>query len=298
MNLPDVTARPSPFNATKPTEPGTQPGSKPRTPPRLLQVVRVQALSHAMRRITLSGAQLRGFPVDRNGAHIKVFLPRAGQRHPVLPTLGVNGPVWPDAHLRPITRTYSVRRYCAATNELDIDFVLHGAASPASGWAQNALPGDTLGVAGPGGPDPLLKPAAQHILAGDLTALPAICALLEALPRTALGYAFIEIDHQDFRQAVSHSTQVQLQWVLRDDGLNAHENTLLQAVKTARLPLRDASLSAFVAGENSSVLAVRDYLRQRYGLQKRELYAVPYWHREQDEETYHQERHRIMDQVY
>lgn len=278
----------------------TAPAAAPvkRAPPRLLQVVRTQFLSDAMRRITLSGTDLHGFPEDRNGAHIKVFLPRHDQHKPVLPTLGPKGPVWPPAHLRPITRTYSVRRYCRTTNELDIDFVLHGADSPASGWALNAMAGDFLGVAGPGGPDPLLAPAAQHLIAGDLTALPAICALLESLPRRAQGHAIIEIDRDDFRQSVDNNTQIQLRWVQRKPGVNASDNTLMQAIQQARLPLTEGSLSAFVAGENHSVLAVRDYLRHTYGLRKSALYAVPYWHRGQDEETYHQQRHRIMDQVY
>lgn len=269
-----------------------------RTPPRLLQVIRTQFLSDVMRRITLNGRDLHDFPEDRNGAHIKVFLPRPDQHKPVLPTLGPKGPIWPAAHLRPITRTYSVRRYSSKTNELDIDFVLHGADSPASGWALNAIPGDFLGVAGPGGPDPLLAPASQHFIAGDLTALPAICALLESLPEQAHGHAVVEIDHEDFRQSIEHHTQIKLQWVLRKSGVNASDNTLMQAIQQARLPIAEGSVSAFVAGENSSVLAVRDYLRQTYGLRKSELYAVPYWHRGQDEETYHQERHRIMDQEY
>lgn len=287
MSLPEVAERPAPTAAPA-----------KRTPPRLLQVVRAEYLSDAMRRITLSGNDLYGFPQDRNGAHIKVFLPRADQHKPVLPTLGPKGPVWPPAHLRPITRTYSVRRYCVEKNELDIDFVLHGADSPASGWASNAIPGDFLGVAGPGGPDPLLAPAKQHFIAGDLTALPAISALLESLPTSAQGHAVIEIDHEDFQQPVVNPTQIQLQWVLREPQVAASDNTLLRTIKKAPLPLPGQSVSGFVAGENGSVLAVRDYLRETYGLHKSELYAVPYWHRGQDEETYHQERHRIMDQIY
>lgn len=287
MSLPEVAERPAP--AAAPAK---------RTPPRLLQVLRTEFLSDAMRRITLSGEALYGFPENRNGAHIKVFLPRPNQHKPILPTLGKNGPVWPEAHLRPITRTYSVRRYCPQKNELDIDFVLHGAESPASGWAVNAMPGDYLGVAGPGGPDPLLAPAEQHIITGDLTALPAICALLESLPTQSRGHAIVEIDHERFSQNIINLTQINFQWVLRDPRLNASENTLMQTLKTVSLPLPELSLSAFVAGENGSVLAARDYLRSHYGLRKQNLYAVPYWNRGQDEETYHQERHRIMDQEY
>lgn len=272
-----------------------------RAAPRLLQVLRTQRLSDAMQRVTLSGEELLGFPTDRNGAHIKIFLPRQDQKKPVLPTMGEKGPVWPEAHLRPITRTYSVRRYCAQTNELDVDFVLHGDRSPASQWAGQASAGDYLGVAGPGGPDPLLSPAPQHFLVGDLTALPAISALLEQLPETTKGHVLIEIDHHHHRQEITHNTQMTLHWVLRDPDIpprSAPRNALLSQLTTLRLPQPENPVSAFVAGENSMVLAARDHLRQAYGLRKHNLYAIPYWRRGQDEEAYHQERHSIMDQVY
>ena len=57
-------------------------------------------------------------------------------------------------------------------------------------------------------------------------------------------------------------------------------------------------LSALVAGENSLVLTVRDYLRTTFKLPKALLYAVPYWRNGQDEEGYHQQRHTIMDEEY
>lgn len=272
----------------------------PRTPPRLLEVVRTQRVSPHMQRITLSGQQLINFPQDRNGAHIKVFLPRAHQTQPQLPQLSAQGIVWPEANERPITRTYSVRQYRAETNELDIDFVLHDIAGPASAWAANAKPGDYLGIAGPGGPDALLAPADWHILAGDMTAIPAINALLEELPESAQGFAFIETDHAEDQIDLSNRTNIVVCWLLRDkqqkDGKPIE--VLLDAVKTIAPPIGVQSISAFIAGENHAVVEIRNYLRATYSLKKTRLYAVPYWRRGQDEETYHQERHRIMDEVY
>lgn len=261
-----------------------------RTPPRLLTVVKTERLSAVMQRLTFGGESLKGFPTDQNGAHIKLFFRKKHQEKLVLPTLSANGVVWPEAHQRPIARTYSVRRYCPDSQTLQVDFVLHGHDSPASGWAAKAKPGDTIGLAGPGGPDPLLAPAEQHLLTGDLSALPAICALTEQLPESAQGHVLIDIENDNHRLPIHAPKGISVHWVLR-----THPNALLDAVKALFL---GKNLSAFIAGENASVVAIRDHLRSKYGLKKRELYAIPYWHRGQDEETYHQERHRIMDQAY
>lgn len=286
-----------------------------RTPPRLLQVVRTARITPNLQRITLSGENLLGFPVHSHGMHIKVFVPRAHQQQPQLPQLTAQGIVWPAAHERPITRTYSVRQYRADVNELDIEFVMHPTSihklastpkaadinkidshgSPAASWASNAKPGDWIGIAGPGGPDPLLAPADWQLLAGDMTALPAIAALLENLPDSAQGFALIESDDAQDQIELIHPPGMVICWLERAvDG----SEVLLEAIKRIAPPLNAKSISAFIAGENNAVVTIRDYLRATYGLNKRSLYAVPYWRRGQDEETYHQERHRIMDEVY
>lgn len=268
-----------------------------RTPPRLLQVVRSQRIAPHLQRVTLGGESLHGFPVQSHGAHIKIFLPRAHQQRPQLPQLTEQGILWPPAHERPITRTYSVRAYRQLKNELDVEFVMHGegeASGPAAHWAAHAQPGDYLGIAGPGGPDPLLAPADWHLLAGDMTALPAIAALLENLHSAARGYVFIETDTIANQLDLRHPAGISIHWLERD----SRRELLLEAIKTVAPPIGVTSLSAFIAGENLAVVSIRDYLRTTYGLTKKNLYAIPYWRRGQDEETYHQERHRIMDEVY
>ena len=189
-----------------------------------------------------------------------------------------------------------MRKYCSEANELDIDFVAHGQSGRASGWAINAKTGDFIGVAGPGGPDPLLAPADWHILAGDLTAVPAISAILEQLPERATGQVFIEVDNLTDKHAIACPEGIVINWVLRD--ISGIKNTLVEAVGQVAPPAAATSMSAFIAGENASVLLCRDKLRNDYQLTRKQLYAIPYWRRGQDEETYHQQRHDIMDQVY
>lgn len=275
-----------------------------RTPPRLLQVVRSQRIAPHLQRITLGGESLHGFPQQSHGAHIKIFLPRAHQQKPHLPQLTEQGIQWPSAQERPITRTYSVRAFRQHENalgiteyELDVEFVMHGegaGSGPAAHWAAHAQPGDYLGIAGPGGPDPLLAPADWHLLAGDMTALPAIAALLENMPADAHGQVFIESNLAANEFELIHPAGINVQWLERDP----QRELLVEAIKKIAPPIGVTSLSAFIAGENFAVVSIRDYLRMTYGLTKKNLYAIPYWRRGQDEETYHQERHRIMDEVY
>ncbi|SFB87416.1 siderophore-interacting protein [Pseudoalteromonas denitrificans] len=265
-----------------------------RVPPRLLCLVRKHYISPNLLRVTLTGEALKGFPINKNGSHIKLFIPREGETKPSLPRLTAAGIEWPKN--RPITRAYSVRKYHPDTNELDIDFVAHGKSSPASGWAVNANEGDFIGVAGPGGPDPLLAPADWHILAGDLTAVPAISAILETLDSKASGHVFIEVDNLVDKHFIAHPSGINIHWILRD--VSRKKNALIEAINNVAPDIGVKSISAFIAGENASVIACRDKLRVDYQLTKKNLYAVPYWRRGQDEETYHEERHTIMDQVY
>ncbi|WP_087023192.1 siderophore-interacting protein [Thaumasiovibrio subtropicus] len=268
------------------------PKAPPLVPPRMLTCVRKETISENLLRVTLTGDDLIGFPTDKKGAHIKLFFANARSGNLILPTLHEGKIVWPDQ--RPITRTYTVRDYRQKANEIDVDFVLHGSKSPASGWAASAKVGDKIGLAGPGGPDPLLAPADWHILAGDLTAIPAISALLETLPETAKGYAFLEVDSVKDRHCITHPPGIRVTWLTRDVTTKAGS---IPAAIDQLVPL-EGELSAFIGGENSAVLACRKQLIADYQLSKANLYAIPYWRRGQKEEAYHQERHKIMDEVY
>lgn len=262
----------------------------PRTPPRLLSVKRTQRVGSHLLRVTLEGEQLRGFPVGVGGAHIKLFFPRDGQAAPVLPRLGESGPIWPPADQRPITRTYSVREFRREENELDVDFVLHEEAGPACDWARRALPGAQLGLAGPGGPWPLLAPAEYSVLVADLSAVPALSAILENLDSTAQGVAWVHVPTEEDCVELKHPPGLSVRyWV----GPPGRTSELQLAVRAEELPSED--LAVWLAGESSMVVALRQYFRKERGLPKNKIYAVPYWKVHLNEEAYHEQRHVIMD---
>ncbi|WP_440054720.1 siderophore-interacting protein [Pseudoalteromonas sp. T1lg65] len=262
--------------------------------PRRVHCVGKRYITPNLLRITVSGEQLQGFPTGHGGAHIKLFFANRESGTLELPIRDAEGKIhWPEN--RPVTRAYTVRAYRPEVNELDIDFVVHGDKSPASGWAVHAVIGSELGVAGPGGPDPLLAAADWHVLAGDLTAVPAISALLEGLVESAQAEVFIEVDSLAEQHTLQHPKGVNVHWLQRIRG--DHEQ-LARAIKNTTVPTNATSISAFIAGENSAVLACRKQLIRDFKLTKKQLYAIPYWRRGQDEETYHEQRHVIMDEVY
>lgn len=262
--------------------------------PRRLTVLETRALGPRMRRITLTGSELRDFPAAGPGAHIKLFLPRPGQE-PLLPTRSADGLVWPPGE-RPAVRTYSLRSHDPARDTVDVDFVLHGDEGPASRWAARARAGDPLGMAGPGGPPLLAADADFHLLAGDLSALPAIAAVLEALPATARGVALVEVADDADQQPLRHPPGLKVHWVQRPK-TPPREPALASAVQALPWPAAPLRISATIAGESSAVIAIRRHLLFERSLARDALYAVPYWRRGESEERYHEERHRIMDEV-
>lgn len=269
-----------------------------RVAPGLIEVVRTARPSASVARLTFTGERLASFTESSAGRHIKLFFPRSGQSVPVLPTLSPEGrPIWPAASERPITRTYSVRRFDTRTGELDVDFVLHAEPGPASRWAEHAGPGDRLGLAGPGGPDPMLGAADFYLFAGDLSALPAISALLPSVPATARAHVVLEVEDDVEALLPTAAARVSLEQVRRARYTQSAtpDAALVSAVRDVAWPVPNERGFAWVAGESSAVVAIREHLRGERGLAREQLYSVPYWKRHADEEAYHAERHRIMD---
>lgn len=181
--------------------------------PMLLDFVRKERISEHLWRVTVTSEELIGFPEDQNGKHIKVFFPNRENGILQFPYMQDQQIVWPEH--KPVPRAYTVRKYHADVNELDIDFVVHGEHSPGGGWAMKATKGSQIGLVGPSGPDLLLVAADWHILAGDLTAVPAISAILEGLPSDSQGYVFIEIDSVADKHDIHSSQGITVKWLVR-----------------------------------------------------------------------------------
>ena len=234
-----------------------------------LTVTRVRPLTPRMVRVSFGApAGFTSWPDQQ----LKLLFPRGGALR--LPASDDDQMRWYQAFLaipeaqRPWMRSFTVRRHDPARAELDVDFVLHGAAGPAARWAASAAPGQVLGRYGPSAVySRQLAQADSYLLAGDETALPAIGSLLETLPpsRTVV---FIEVADRGEEQPLPPAEVV---WLHRSAG-----ESVEAAARGAELP--PGSVSAWLAGEAGAVRALRRHLVAQ-GVPKHAIEFAGYWRR-------------------
>ncbi|MEV7552781.1 siderophore-interacting protein [Amycolatopsis sp. NPDC089917] len=250
------------------------------------KVTGVRRLTPHMSRVTFSGATLVDQAPDQ---YLKVFFPQPGQSEPVLPA-PVNGDEvlsWYRTYLampddvRPPMRTYTVRALRPSAREVDIDFVLHGDEGPASAWASGASEGDKVAFLGPHGLYNVPEGTNWQLLIGDETAIPAIGAIVEALPAGTRALVYVEISDREDRQVFETQGTVELHWVVR--GAQPVGDAVLDAVRKADLP--GGTAYAWVSGEASMVKLVRRHLVRERGIDKRAICFTGYWRQGMSEEA-------------
>jgi NADPH-dependent ferric siderophore reductase len=192
-------------------------------------------------------------------------------------------------------RTYTVRRVDRATRRLAIDFVTHGDTGVAAPWAAAAQPGDRLVTSSPGGAYAPRPEVPWHVLAGDLSAVPAIGAALEALPIGARGVALLEVS--DVADIVDLPTEaaVEVRWLVNpapDD-----VGFLARALERAEWPAearRPGGVQVFVHGERESVKAARAVLRD---VPRDDVSISAYWARGRTEDVFQAEKREPVGRI-
>ena len=233
----------------------------------ILSVVGRRHLTPNMLRVTLTGPELAGFSPAIAGGHCKLMIPEPGQSRSAFAQQCANGP-------KPVTRTYTVRNARPEACEIDIDFVAHGDDGPASAWAARAKPGGFIGFAGPGAPKLTEFDADFYLIAADMSALPVAAAALEALPRGAKGMAIFEVSSAEDRQEIDAPPGVSQHWLLHP---NPHEASRGQIDMVEAMPWPEGLIRTMIAGETSVIRALRLFVRQDQGLDRKQVYASGYW---------------------
>jgi NADPH-dependent ferric siderophore reductase len=248
-----------------------------------VHVLRSERLGPSMVRITLGGTSLDGFSTGGRDQRFKLFLPHPHQDAPVMPENGDGGTWYADWRAldpaeRGIMRSYTVCDH--RPGELDVDFALHdnGTSGPASRWAAAAGAGDRVTILAPTGPDNggydfRPPPGAPVVIAGDLTALPAIAGSLAWLPAGTSAQVFIDVPHPEDRRDLPTAADTEVAWV--------SPATLVDAVRDAKIP--DGAY-AWIAGESAAVKALRRHLVKERGLDRRAVTFTGYWRRGATEE--------------
>lgn len=247
---------------------------------RLLQVVRVRAITPHLLRVTLGGADLADFESSSFDDHVKVFFPPPGAERPALPTLGANGPEFPAGEPKPVARDFTPRRFDRAACELDLEFVLNHP-GPASQWTAQARVGQWLGIGGPRGSFVVPTDFDWHLLIGDDTALPAVARRLEELPAGARVAVVLEVADRTAQIAFDTRADVHEIWRFRaepDATDTTDGDALLNAVRELPLPSSGDGY-VWAAGEAQSMRAVRQHLSGERGIDKSRIRAAAYWKR-------------------
>jgi len=229
-----------------------------RPAPRTMTVISTRRVSPAMLRVTLGGEGMSGYPQGQQGGYVKLMLdPLPGKD-------------------KPTVRTYTIRAQRAG--EIDVDFALHetsdGDHGPATDWALAATPGSVIELGGPGPAKPLPEGRDFYLVAGDMTALPAISVNLEALARDAKGIAVIEVQSDADKQVIDAPEGVEIRWLVNPQP-GTQPDLLADTLRGEPWPQGD--VYAWAAAEFSAMKQLRSYLREERGLGPDSLYISSYW---------------------
>ncbi|MDC7802535.1 siderophore-interacting protein [Sphingomonas sp. BLCC-B65] len=302
---------------------------RPAYRPYAVRVRAVERLSAHFVRVWFTGPELEWFGTAGLDQRIKIVLPLAdvaggysdfGQAEHA----GDWYDRWralPSARRNPF-RTYTVRRVDAAARELAVDFVVHHDAGPAGSWAERAAVGDELVIIGPDERSPQSRigldwhpgTARRLLLAGDETAAPAICSILESLDPRCEVDAFVEVPDDDdaLRPQLPAASNARFSWIVRAD--RPHGVALVEAVTRwtrdhAEVIARaaaprpqaldeidvdrellwdspedgDGEFYAWMAGESATVKTLRRLLVSECGVDRKRVAFMGYWRLGQSE---------------
>ena len=241
----------------------------PRTPQRVrhqprrrnLDVKQVEKISAHMIRVTLGG-DLEGFTSLGFDDHVKLFFP--------------TGALGEDGQPEFMARDYTPRRHDPQAGTLAIEFVIHDA-GPATRWAEQAKPGQTLQIGGPRGSFVIPTGFDWHLLVGDDTGLPAIARRLEELPAGTRAVALVEVDGPDDRVDIASAADVTVNWVHRNGAEAGSPDLLADALRRLQLPRGD--YYAWAACESLTAKALRAQLIADHGANPKWIRAAGYWRR-------------------
>ncbi|TFC20280.1 siderophore-interacting protein [Cryobacterium glucosi] len=309
------------------------PDARPGYRPYRATVAGIRRLSPHFVRVTFTGPEFEHFGTAGLDQRIKLVLPIPGVG---LADFGVDeqhdpastGTGWydrwralPEAERNPF-RSYTVRRVRPHLRELDVDFVSHDAADaagsgpgPASRWLAAAQVGEHVVIVGPDsrsrdaglGLDWRPGDATYLLLAGDETAVPAICGILDTLQPGRTAHAFLEVPDAADQLDVRVPDGCTVTWLPR--GGAPHGECLDAAVRTwvaghqgpevptgvavnaaeleidiDRETLWDtpdtppgAGFYAWLAGEAGAIKRLRRFLVSETGVDRRRVSFMGYW---------------------
>lgn len=132
-----------------------------------------------------------------------------------------------------------------------------------------------------------------HLLAGDESALPAICSALEALPDDARGLAYLETSDPGEYLDAKPPAGVEVVWLHRP-----HPGSQPQLLADAVLagPWRPGMVDVFAHGERESMKAIRAALKTRLS-DADQVSLSGYWAACRTEDVFQSEKRQPIGQI-
>lgn len=239
---------------------------------RTLEVRAVRRTGPLYQLLTLGGDDLADFVTPSPTDHVGLVPPAADGRL-VLPEVVDDRLRWPGGE-RPPMREYTVRRFDAVAGELDVRVLLHGN-GPVARWAATAQAGDRVGVTGPRVSEVMPDGFPNYLLAGDLTAVPAIARWLSVLPEGAMAQVLIAARSDSDVVELRCSQPISVLWLT--DLAVPEASHLPLALEHLRLYSPDTF--AWAAGEALAMQQVRRVLRDHHRLPPEDIKVTGYWRR-------------------
>ncbi len=149
--------------------------------------------------------------------------------------------------------------------------VLHGSGA-ASTWAETTQRGDNVAISGPGRGYHIDPDATAFLLAGDETAIPGTCQLLEYLPNVPIT-VHLSVPHTE--ATVDLHRNVDVTWHVASDSAQSTE-LLRDAIRATELP---PDIRIWAAGEAVAMHRIRKYLFQEIGFPRSQATVRGYWKR-------------------
>lgn len=223
-----------------------------------------------MARVTLGGRELQGLEVAQPAASVRLLIPFPDEAL-VIPEWTGNEFLMDDGR-RPLIRTFTPRHLRPDVFEIDLDIVIHeyGATSR---WVGRAVPGDPAAVSGTARGYDIAHDATAFVLAGDETAIPAICQLVEAIPDGQPIQTIIETSSPEARLELPDHATLTETWVTMNAG-DLPGAELVPALAAAAIP---SGARVWAAGEAAAMHRIRKHLFDERDLSRREVTVRGYW---------------------
>ena len=221
---------------------------------RTLTVASKTYLTPHMIRIVVTGPELTDFVSLGADDHIKLFFPSGADK--------------------PLMRDYTPRAFDCAAGSLTLDFAVHEA-GPATQWAIDAAPGDSLIIGGPRGSNVIAPVFDWWLLIGDETALPAIGRRAEELPSGTQVITLAGVLDQAEEQVFDAKAQVESHWIHRPESQSDDPEPYLKAAQNLTLPAGRGFV--WIGAEAKVARALKDYFIAQRGHPGGEIKASGYW---------------------